>query len=103
KNATETGKSTRDTMSPERKLEARKRNNRQRAGITAAAMGVFLIIGFLFLRSTGQDDAYISYWPAHTLAHYGRIINYTGEAVEQSSSMLWVLVLGALAFITRAP
>lgn len=68
-----------------------------------AAVVVFLALGFALFRSTGQDDSYISYWPAHALAHYGRIVNYTGEAVEQSSSMLWVLMLGALAAVTHAP
>src|ERR1041385_410686 len=80
-----------------------KHRDRQKVGLVLAAIAIFLALGFLLFRSTGQDDGYISYWPAHALAHYGRIVNYSGEAVEQSSSMLWVLMLGALAFITRAP
>src|SRR5579872_3509203 len=65
--------------------------------LVAAAVAIFLALGFVFFRSTGQDDSYISYWPAHTLARYGSIVNYSGDAVEQSSSLLWVLMLGGLA------
>src|SRR5579871_392892 len=71
--------------------------------LTLAAIAVFVLVGFFLFRSTGQDDGYISYWPAHTLAHYGHIVNYSGEAVEQSSSLLWVLILGICALVTRAP
>lgn len=88
-------------VEPRREHEVRR--NSGNVWLIAAAVSLFLVLGFLLYRSTGMDDCYISYWPAHTLAHYGRIINYSGEAVEQSSSMLWVLMLGALAFLTRAP
>src|SRR5205823_6356386 len=63
----------------------------------------FVAAGFFLFGPTGQDDSYISYWPAYTLAKFGRILNYNGQAVEQSSSLLWVFCLGLLAFITRAP
>src|SRR5206468_8102680 len=60
-----------------------------------------VVAGAVLFGSTAQDDSYISYWPAHTLANFGRIVNYNGEAVEQSSSLLWVLCLGLFAFISR--
>jgi hypothetical protein len=52
-------------------------------------------LGFLLLVSTGQDDAYIAFWPAYTLAQFGEILNYNGERVEQGSSLLHTLVLAA--------
>jgi hypothetical protein len=73
------------------------------AWIIPAAVALFLVAGFFLFGSTGQDDSYLSYWPAYTLAKFGRIMNYSGQPVEQSSSMLWVLCLGLLAFVTRAP
>jgi hypothetical protein len=80
-----------------------KRSDGRSAWLVAAAVAVFLALGFVLFRSTGQDDSYISYWPAHTLAKYGSIINYNGDRVEQSSSLLWVLMLGGLTFLTRVP
>lgn len=56
----------------------------------------FLAVGFLLFPATGRDDKYISFWPAYTLAEYGEMINYNGQRVEQSSSLLLVLILAAL-------
>jgi hypothetical protein len=80
-----------------------KRNTARSAGFVVAAVAAFVVLGFFLFHSTGQDDSYISYWPAYTLARFGRIINYNGSALEQSSSLLWVLLLGGIAFLTRAP
>lgn len=44
----------------------------------------------------GNDDSYISYWSAYALSEYGRLINYNGEAIEQSSSLLLVMILAAV-------
>jgi hypothetical protein len=44
----------------------------------------------------GQDDTYISYWPARTLAERGEIVNYNGLRLEQSSSLSLVLLLALL-------
>lgn len=49
--------------------------------------------GFLFFTSTGRDDSHITYWPAYTLSNFGEILNYNGDRVEQSSSLLQVLFL----------
>src|SRR4051812_43111323 len=69
--------------------------------LLALACGLFLLFGFGLFESTGRDDVYITFWPAHTLATQGQVLNYNGEAVEQSSSLLYVLLLGALCWISR--
>ena len=43
----------------------------------------------------GQDDKYITYWPARTLAEHGEILNYNGIRLEQSSPLSLVLLLAA--------
>src|ERR1051326_5073498 len=91
-----------DTSQPASSIVPESPNSRIR-WLVAGAVLLFVGLGFALFRSTGQDDCYISYWPAHTLATYGRIVNYNGEAVEQSSSLLWVLAMGLVAFISRQP
>ena len=44
----------------------------------------------------GTDDAYYSLFQAWTLSEHGQVCNYNGELVEQSSSLLHVLLLGGL-------
>jgi hypothetical protein len=51
----------------------------------------------------GNDDSHITYWSAHALAKYGAVLNYSGEHVEQSSSLLLVLVLAALHALFSLP
>ena len=53
--------------------------------------------------SAGRDDAYITYWAAHTLREFGEIANLNGAHLEQSTSLLHVLVLGALSLVTSLP
>ena len=53
--------------------------------------------------SAGRDDAYITYWAAHTLREFGEIANLNGAHLEQSTSLLHVLVLGALSLVTTFP
>jgi hypothetical protein len=62
--------------------------------IVAALLGLALAIA-LFGQG-GQDDTYISYWPARTLAERGEIVNYNGLRLEQSSSLSLVLLLALL-------
>jgi putative effector of murein hydrolase LrgA (UPF0299 family) len=57
-------------------------------------------VGFRFFTSTGRDDTHITYWPAYTLARFGEILNYNGERVEQSSSLLHVLLLAGFHKLT---
>ena len=53
--------------------------------------------------SAGRDDAYITYWAAHTLREFGEIANLNGVHLEQSTSLLHVLVLGWLSLMTTLP
>lgn len=62
----------------------------------ALAIALQLGVGLTLFRSTGRDDAYITFWPAWTLVHHGALENYSGERVEQSSSLLQTLLLAAL-------
>jgi hypothetical protein len=59
-----------------------------------------VLTGLLLFPSAGQDDTHITCWPAYTLSHYGQILNYNGQRVEQSSSLLQVLLLAALHVAT---
>ena len=61
----------------------------------------FLIIGFLFFPSTGRDDVHITYWQSYTLSNFGEMSNYNGDAIEQSSSLLHVLILSFVQFLTN--
>jgi hypothetical protein len=64
------------------------------------ATGAFLTIGVLIFPSAGWDDAYITYWAAHAVSDLGRIVNVNGDAVEQSSSLGFVLVIALLRRLT---
>lgn len=57
-------------------------------------------LGLVLFGSPGNDDAYITFWPAHSLAQFGEILNYNGERLEQSSSLLHVLLLGGFSAAT---
>lgn len=56
----------------------------------------FVGLGFLLFSSTGRDDVFKTFWSAYSLSEFGSILNYNGEAIEQSSSLLQVLMLGGL-------
>ena len=64
---------------------------------TALGLAIGLLAGALLAATqfpaAGNDDTHITYWAAHALAHYGSILNYNGEHLEQSSSLLLVLLL----------
>lgn len=71
----------------------------------ATAVLLLLTVGLLLFPSSGRDDAHITYWEAHALQQYWRILNYNGAMLEQSSSLLhvvivaigeWALPLGAV-------
>lgn len=61
---------------------------------------ILILIGITFFGSAGRDDAHITYWPAYTLSHWGQILNLNGERVEQSSSLLQVLLISICARLT---
>jgi hypothetical protein len=55
------------------------------------------LLGFGLFSSTGRDDSYITIWAAEALVRFGQIVNYNGDRVEQSSSLLHVLMLALLS------
>ncbi|MDY6993895.1 MAG: hypothetical protein SVR94_15010 [Pseudomonadota bacterium] len=57
----------------------------------------------LYGASSGRDDVYITYWAAYALSHFGSIVNYNGEPLEQSSSLLHVLLLALLKRLVDIP
>jgi hypothetical protein len=67
---------------------------------TGAAL-VLVVVGLTLFPASGRDDIYITYWAAHTLSEYGQILNYEGLRVEQSSSLLHVLLLSVLHLSTH--
>lgn len=69
------------------------------AGLVAAALAS-LGIAIMLWGQGGQDDTYISYWPARTLAEHGEILNYNGLRLEQSSSLSLVVLLALLYKLT---
>ena len=69
-------------------------------GLKLLPVLVLLAISITLYPSAGRDDAYITYWAAHALANFGEIVNYNGERVEQSSSLLHVLLLAAATRLT---
>ncbi|HEX4952598.1 MAG TPA: hypothetical protein VF017_04280 [Thermoanaerobaculia bacterium] len=75
-------------------------SSRFRRAVLVAGPLSLLVLGFALFGQTGRDDSYISYWPALTLAERGEILNYNLERVEQSSTLLWVLVLAALRWLS---
>lgn len=62
---------------------------------------LLLLLGGFFLGFSGSvDDAHITYGAAASFARYGEILNYNLDRVEQSSSLLLVVMLGSLKKIT---
>lgn len=66
---------------------------------TAGVAGA--VVSFLLLGASGADDPYISYFVADKLASTGKLVNYNGDGIEQSSSLAHVLILAALHVVTR--
>jgi len=63
---------------------------------TVVPYALFLSVGGFLFPSAGRDDAFITYWAAHAIARFGEIVNYDGDRVEQSSSLLHTVILGIL-------
>ncbi len=64
-------------------------------GLALLPAAVLLALSFALFPSAGRDDAYITFWAAHALSEFGEIVNLNGDRIEQSSSLLHVLVLAA--------
>jgi hypothetical protein len=71
--------------------------NRGRDVLLQALPPLILVgVGLLLFGSSGRDDAHITYWAAHALARFGEVLNYNGVHLEQSSSLLHVVLLAIL-------
>jgi hypothetical protein len=77
------------------------RDNSMLKSWVAACMGVVMLLlsGFVLLGPGGRDDVYKTLWVAEAFAQTGKVINYNGDAIEQSSSLLHVIILGGLRSI----
>lgn len=64
---------------------------------------LYLVLGFGLFSSAGRDDVYITYWVSYALSHFGELVNFNGAFVEQSSSLLHVLLVGLLNYIMAIP
>ena len=72
---------------------------RQALGVAGAAL-LLPILGITLFSATGRDDSHITFWAADALADTGSLINYNGERIEQSSSLLLTLLLAASRLIS---
>jgi hypothetical protein len=61
------------------------------------------LLSFVLFGKAGPDDSYITNWAALSLANSGSITNFNGQIFEQSTSLLHVIVLGAIRFATGLP
>lgn len=61
---------------------------------------VLILISLTLFPHAGRDDAHITYWSAYSLANFGDILNYNGVRLEQSSSLLHVLILAGVTKLT---
>jgi len=61
------------------------------------------VLAFAAIGVGGPDDAYITDWVAQRFAETGRIVNYNDSPIEQSTSLLHVIVLGTARWVTRIP
>src|SRR5262245_12462722 len=66
----------------------------------AIASIAFLAHGVLAYGSAGRDDAHITYAAANALARTGQILNLNGVRLEQSTSLLHVILLAAAEYAT---
>jgi len=63
---------------------------------------VFLLTGFCLYGSAGHDDSHITFWASYTLKEFGEILNYNGDRIEQSSSLLLTVLTALLAKLFQA-
>jgi len=69
-----------------------------------SVIGIFSsIVAFVVVGVGGVDDSYITGWVALNISRSGSLSNFNGDSIEQSTSLLHVLILGALRFLTRLP
>ncbi|MCP5346135.1 MAG: hypothetical protein R3F41_00875 [Gammaproteobacteria bacterium] len=68
----------------------------ERTVILLFILGVVFLLGY-----TGRDDSHITYFVSQSLADGKGLVNFNGENVEQSSSLLFTVLLAALSWLTR--
>jgi len=67
------------------------------------ALGVGLLIAAASLAlfgASGRDDPYITFSAAEAIMEYGRLANINGDPIEQSTTLLFTLLLAGLGWIT---
>jgi len=67
---------------------------------TVLLSGLLLWAGFLVYGSTGHDDSHINFWNVHTLLTHGELVNYNGERVEQTTSLLQDFLTALLSLLS---
>lgn len=60
---------------------------------------LLLLVGFMVYGSSGHDDPHINFWFSHTLLEYGQMVNYNGDRVEQTTSLLLVFLVALLNLV----
>ena len=70
--------------------------------VPVLCLGIAFFHGiFLYGGSSGRDDIYITYAAAQALSDLNKFVNYNGEAIEQSTSLLHVIILAILHKISN--
>lgn len=72
-------------------------------GVRAAPGLLPPVLAWALVGSTLVDDAHLTFGAARALAEQGQVLNHAGAAVEQSSSLLHVVVLAGLHRLTGLP
>lgn len=67
-------------------------------GVFALASAMVVLLGY-----TGRDDSHLTYFVADRLADGRGLVNLLGERQEQSSSLLFTLLLAGLSVLSRLP
>jgi len=62
---------------------------------------LLLVLGFALYGSAGHDDSHITFWASYSLREFGEILNYNGDRVEQSSSLLLTLLIALFSLVLR--
>ena len=56
----------------------------------------FIFFALLILGYTGRDDSHIPYFVSQIFGEKFKLLNYNGDLIEQSSSLLFSLILGVI-------
>ncbi|HJP39527.1 MAG TPA: hypothetical protein QF499_10450 [Gammaproteobacteria bacterium] len=64
---------------------------------------LFIVLGVIFFPSAGRDDDHIAFWSVNTILEFGDILSYSGERLEQGSSLGFIALMTIASAITRLP